>query len=99
MADHIIYSLTADDHRRNAAKLTEEIAGHVNKIAELEEQRRLALAIAALIEGADRTSDRLRPESVDLFPEDAQHEVDPYETQVPESDMGGGHRQSEFSLV
>ena len=88
MADHIIYSLTADDHRRNAAKITEEIAAHVNKITELEEQRRIALAIAALIEGTGGTSDRLRPESVDLFSQDAQREVDLYETQVPESDMG-----------
>ena len=88
MADHIVYSLTADDHRRNAAKITEEIAVHLNKVAELEEQRRIALAIAALIEGTGGTCSRSRPESVDLFSQDAQREVDPYETQVPESDMG-----------
>ena len=87
MTDHI-YSLTSEAHRSNAAKITEEISSLKDRIAELEEQRRIALAMADFID-AQRHGNPARPraESPEIFSQDAQREVDPYETIVPESPL------------
>lgn len=92
MADHI-YSLTAEAHRFNATKMEDKIASLHQMIANLKKQQNIALAMADYIDSINGPGDGApslcsgRAESVDLFSQDAQREVDLYETQVPESDM------------
>ncbi len=52
-ATDAIYSLTADAHRMNALKITEAISSLADRIHELEEQRRIALAMADYVDRID----------------------------------------------